>query len=130
MTVSMLSFRKVTFYIDKGTTMNIKDIPISQDTGCGCNSKISDDLTFRRTLLFVTYSIIPVVFLYYFTPFLAEATINTVLSVGLDLKYSILFQHLLAWVIFWGAVTVQRDLYQGFRRMYCGVKSLINKKGQ
>lgn len=126
----MLSFRKITFYIDKGTTMNIKGIPHSQDTGLDFNSKLSDDLTLRRTLLFVTYSIIPVIALYYFSPFLAEATINGVLSVGIELKYAMLFHFLVTWVIFWGAISVQRDLYQGFRMVYFGVKSLINKKGQ
>ncbi len=74
--------------------MNIKGIPHSQDTGLDFNSKLSDDLTLRRTLLFVTYSIIPVIALYYFSPFLAEATINGVLSVGIELKYAMLFHFL------------------------------------
>ncbi|HDH0204645.1 hypothetical protein [Klebsiella pneumoniae] len=110
--------------------MSIKEISISHDRGFDSESKISDDLTLRRTLLFVTYSIIPVVALYYFSPYLAEATINAILSVGIELKYGMFFHYFATWTIFWGTVTVQRDLYAFVKKLYKGVKFLINKKGQ
>lgn len=126
----MLSFRKVTFYINKGTTMNVKEISISHDNEFNYESKMSDDLTLRRTLLFVTYSIIPVIILYYFSPYLAEATINAILSAGIGLKYGVLFHYLVTWMFFWGALTVERDFHNFLKKIHKGLKSLKNKKGQ
>lgn len=110
--------------------MNTKEISISHDRGFNSESKISDDLTLRRTLLFVIYSIIPVIALYYYSPYLAEATINSILSVGIEVKYGLFLHFLATWFIFWGAVTMQNDFYLLLNKIYKNVKFLINKKGQ
>lgn len=110
--------------------MNVKETSISHDNEFNYESKMSDDLTLRRTLLFVTYSIIPVIILYYFSPYLAEATINAILSAGIGLKYGVFFHYLVTWMFFWGALTVERDFHNFFKKIHKGLKSLKNKKGQ
>lgn len=107
--------------------MNTKEISISHDKEINYESKMSDDLTLRRTLLFVTYSIIPVIVLYYFSPYLAEATIKAILAAGIELKYGVIFHYLVTWMFFWGALTVERDFHNLFKKIYKGLKSLKNK---
>ncbi|EPR0668748.1 TPA: hypothetical protein OT248_004583 [Klebsiella pneumoniae] len=110
--------------------MSIKELSITHDRGFNSDSKISEDLTLRRTLLFVIYSIIPVIALYYFSPYLAEATINSLLSVGIEIKYGLFLHFLATWFIFWGAVTIQHDFFRLLKKIYKKVSFSINKKGQ
>lgn len=110
--------------------MNIKEISITHNRGFNSDSKISEDLTLRRTLLFVIYSIIPVIALYYFSPYLAEATINCLESLGIEIKYGLFLHFFATWFFFWGAVTMQHDFYRLLKKTYKNMRFLIKKKGQ